>query len=174
LQNLPADGIRLLDISRNMGTDGQTPGRAVRVVERRVLDAQTPLWHTDPAGPEVKHYMFDLRTPKNFYVYPRPPASPAVQVEIWYSCSPADLPPPTTNIITDAAMNTVLSIDDIYANTLQDYVAYRAYSKDAEYTANAQLADLHYKMFGQALGLKTQSDDAVSPNKKLFPQSLSA
>jgi hypothetical protein len=93
---------------------------------------------------------------------------------MFYSCSPTNLPVPTTNAITDPVLNTVISIDDIYGNALADYIMYRCYSKDAEYTANAALATQHFQSFVTSLGLKTQSDQAVQPNQKLYPRSQTA
>jgi hypothetical protein len=174
LQELPPDGIRLLDITRNMGNSGATPGKAIRVVERRIMDAQTPNWHTDPSAAEIKHFMFDLRMPRHFYVYPKADPVAVQNVEMFYSCSPTNLPVPTTNAITDPVLNTVISIDDIYGNALADYIMYRCYSKDAEYTANAALATQHFQSFVTSLGLKTQSDQAVQPNQKLYPRSQTA
>jgi len=48
-QSIPTSGNRLLRVVRNMSAASNgTGGRAVRLVSREVLDAQTPLWH-DPA-----------------------------------------------------------------------------------------------------------------------------
>ncbi|MCK7581011.1 MAG: hypothetical protein MZV65_38935 [Chromatiales bacterium] len=60
-------------------------------------------------------------------------------------------------------MATPIKLDDIYANAILDYVLYRAYSKDAEYAANAQRAALHYQAFTNALGVKTQVDTNNDP-----------
>ncbi|MDO8310527.1 MAG: hypothetical protein Q7T25_01160, partial [Sideroxyarcus sp.] len=52
-QTLPALGLRLLDLPRNMGVGGSTPGRAIRLVQREVLDAQLPDWHSMTASVPV-------------------------------------------------------------------------------------------------------------------------
>lgn len=152
-QALPTDGILLIDIIRNMGTAGATSGRAVRLTSREVLDAQKPTWHSDAnALGYVQHFVYDPRDPKTFYIYPKAPAT-AWHLEIVYSASP-----------TDGVEGGVIQIDDIYGNALLDYVLYRAYSKDAEYAANAQLAIAHYQAFAGALGIKTQIDFGRNPN----------
>jgi hypothetical protein len=46
----------------------------------------------------------------------------------------------------------------VYANAVLDYMLYRAYSKDAEATQNAELANAHLKRFVEMLGLKLQAD----------------
>ena len=40
-----------------------------------------------------------------------------------------------------------LGVPDIYANAVQDYVLYRAYTKDSEYAGNAARAQAHYAAF---------------------------
>lgn len=153
-QTLPALGLRLLDLPRNMGVGGATPGRAIRLVQREVLDAQIPYWHSSTASVPVKHFMFDERNPRNYYVYPPVPVSPPAYAEAIYSTAP-----------TDCTLNGNLNLDDIYGNVILDYVLYRAYSKDAEYAANAQRAVACYQVFAAALGIKDAADMNASPNK---------
>jgi len=54
-QTLPDDGLRLLDVVRNVpvtavNSTTQTGGRAVRLVDREVLDSQDPSWHIRKAA----------------------------------------------------------------------------------------------------------------------------
>jgi hypothetical protein len=155
-QSLPSDGVLLIDVVRNLGSSGSTPGDAIRVVSREVLDAQRPSWHSDAnTDGKIKHYCFDPRDPKNYYVYPKAPAS-AWAVELIYSASP-----------TDAVIGGAISIDDIYANALLNLMLYRAYSKDAEYAANAQLAAGYYAAAMNSLGVKGQTEVSQNPNNTL-------
>ena len=87
-QSLPSDAIMLLDISRNLGTDGSTLGRAITRIERPVMDQQWPDWQTDTGAAEVQHYMYDEKDPLNFYVYPPQPAASPGYVELIYSAVP--------------------------------------------------------------------------------------
>ena len=78
-QTIPSTGNRLLGVVRNMSDTAANNGvgkRSIRIVEREVLDAQTPDWH-DPTvsgdaahGATVKHFVYDESDPRNFYVYP--------------------------------------------------------------------------------------------------------
>ena len=151
-QSIPATGVHLIDVVRNMGTDGSTPGRATMFIDRRILDAQNPDWHADVAAAEVKHWMFDKRDPKTFYVYPPQPAASFGYVEFVYSAAPADI-----------LIAAVLSIDDIYANSLLEYILYRAYSKDADYAANGKRASDAMVAFATSLGLREASEDKMEP-----------
>lgn len=158
-QTLPADAVMLIDVLRNMGTNGTTPGRVIRIVSREILDAQYPTWHADAnVNGDIRHFTYDPRDPKTFYVYPKAPAT-ALQVELVYASSP---------IATDDT-GAVIGIDDIYANSLVDYVLYRAYSKDAEYAQNSQLAVAYYSAFANALGVKTNTDLQRNPNMNTLP-----
>lgn len=155
-QSIPANGIQLIDIPRNMGSNGSTAGTAIRITTREVLDAQVPTWHSDAnvAG-SIKHYCFDPRDPKTFYVYPKAPSG-ALYVECIYAANP-----------TDCSLGGVIQLDDIYANALLNLMLHRAYSKDAEYAQNAQLATAYYQVAMQSMGVKTQNEAASNPNNTL-------
>jgi hypothetical protein len=148
---LTGSPIRLIDVPRNFG------GRAMRPVDRKVLDSQNPDWHTETGELLSKHYTFDSRDPKTFYVYP--PANGATSVVVVYSASPIDV-----------ALTDSIKVDDIYAPALIDYVVYRAMSKDAEYTANSQLAIAHYTAFERSVAGKNPSDAQVEPVPTTRPQ----
>ena len=154
-------GFRLLDVIRNVTTvTGSTTadqvvtlaGRSVRIVDREVLDTQDPYWHTAAGASEVKHFIYDNRSPTLFYVFP--PATTAAKLEIVYSVAPTD-----ASVLADT-----LSISDIYQDVILNYVMYRAYSKDAEYASNAALATGYLSVVNQMLGIKTQKDVAYSPD----------
>jgi hypothetical protein len=160
-QTIPSGGFRLLDIVRNVTTvTGSTPanqvvtvpGRSVRIVDREVLDTQDPYWHTATGSAEIKHFIYDNRSPTLFYVYP--PATTSAKLEVVYSVAPTDV----------AAAGDTLSISDIYQDVVLNYVLYRAYSKDAEYASNAALAGGYLNVVNQMLGIKTQKDVAYSPD----------
>ena len=159
LQSLPSDGVQLIDIPRNLGTNGSTPGRPVRIVLREMLDAQTPNWHSMPTSAEVRHYTYSPLDPNHFYVYPPQPASNPGYVEMIYGASPVN-----------AMFNGPIALDDIYQNVLLDYILYRAYSKDAEYAANPQRAQAHQNAYLAALTGKTQGEALVTPTPTPNPR----
>lgn len=152
-QMLPADAIRLLDVPRNMGSGGTTPGRAIRLINRKILDDQNPNWHSMTASQSIIHYMVNENSPKDltenkltFYVYP--PASVPTYVEIVYSKTPA----------IAVAGNAALPINEIYANAVINYILFRALSKDAEYAANPQQAAAYYQLFFNEMGVDISND----------------
>lgn len=161
-QALPTGGFRLLDVIRNISANG-AGGRSIRIVDREVLDSQDPMWHTSTESATIKHFIYDNRDPKTYYVYPASAAG--TKIEIMYSVSPAEIVYNGTNSATIAAtLDIVLTVSDIYLEAVLNYVMYRAYSKDAEFSQNPQLAAGYLQTVYSMLGIKTQKDVAFSPD----------
>lgn len=161
--NLP-NLLRVIDVVRN--THASSDQRAIRRMDRRILDDQRPTWYGETSSYTIQHYVFDDRLPHEFLVYP--PATAGTTVELVYSSVP------TPHALTEAQLGNgstpdTIKLDDVYANALLDYILYRAYSKDAEYAANAARAVAHYQAFGTALGVKTSVDLQTSPNSNVPP-----
>lgn len=166
----PSDGqaatltaLQLLDVSRNMGADGITAGRAITVIERRALDVMLPGWHGSTAGSEIRHVMPDPDDPKTFYNYPPVAASPALYAEMLASRLPV-------NTLSDAASS--LGTDDIdagldesYESALVDGTLYRAFSGDSE-TADPQRSAMHRQAMAAALGVKLQTEKVYKPRRR--------
>jgi len=151
-QSIPTDGLSLIDIVRNMGTDGDTPGRAVRFIQRSVLDDQLPNWHAETQKTEIQHYMFDDRDPERFYVYP--PADGTSYIEIVYADTP-----------TEVSLSDNISLGDFYANALLDFVLFKAYQKDADHAVSAERVMYAYRFFRNSLGLMDVSEAKGSPSR---------
>lgn len=164
-QEIPAGDLQLLRVVRNLkpgSTEGNRTGaRAVRLVNRDVLDTQHPAWHDGgsvPFAAEVKHFVFDEADPRAFYVYPGNNGSGLVEALI------AKAPVPIAETGTSLSSYAVaLPVPDVYANALLDYVLYRAYSKDASFAANAERAVQHYQAFAATLGIKATHESASGP-----------
>lgn len=145
-QTIPPGGVELLHVVRNMGLDGSTPGRAITPLSMETLDRYEPDWHAASAAIAAKHYLFDARDPKSFYVTPPQPGAPG-QVEIVYAKAPADV-----------LIGESIAVDDIYAPALLSYVMARAHSKETP-GADQTKAAAYYSMFREALGLKSAAED---------------
>ena len=153
-QAIPAEGTTLIDIPRNMGVDGATPGAAPRAVTRDILDAQMPGWHASTPAAEVKHYVFDPQNQRVFYVYPPQPATGQGSLELVYSAEPAN-----------ATENGTLDLDGTWLPAIVNYALYRCYSKDAEYSANANLAAAYYQAFNAQMVGRTNAEQAADINR---------
>lgn len=146
-QVLPAEGLLLLTVVRNVS------GKAVRRVDRNILDSENPDWHTATPSAVVEHYIFDEDSPETFWVYPPQSGTPG-SVEVIYSKAPADL----------GSLAATITLNDIYMNVILDYILYRAYSKDTDYAGNQTRAANHYNGFNNSLGVKSQQEMTSSPN----------
>lgn len=153
-----APGMKLLDVERNTGGTK----RAIRLVDRAILDAQLPSWQGMAGVTEIQHYMVDPRDPTAFYVYP-PAASSGASVEVLYSAAPTDVPELADSaVINDVTGNIYLR--DIFANALMNSILFRAYSKDSENQVNAMRAQAHYALFTSALGIEAKATASTAPN----------
>lgn len=155
-QTLPTDGAKLMEVIRN--SNGNK--RAIRLVSRVVLDAQAPDWYNKTGVTEIKHYMFDSREPRVFYVYP--PATTAASVDMVYAAYPTEITEPSAGALYTAVTGNI-SVADIYVNALVNYILYRAYSKDSENALNAQLATSFYQLYQNLLGVELSGTTGVAP-----------
>jgi len=155
---LTPSGVKLINVIKNSAAAGTK--RAVRLIEREILDSQNATWHALTGTVDAIHYMFDPRDPKTFYVYP--PALVTTQLDIVYSALPTDITEPADGA-TYTAVTGNLSVPDIFANAVLDYVLYRAYSKDSEYAGNAQRAGGHYQAFANSMGIEVKGLMQASP-----------
>lgn len=170
-------GNYLNDVIRNMGIDGQSPGRAVRVVSREVLDSQNPEWHSNIGAGRVDQFVFDPRSPKYFYVTPAIGPT-ATWVEISYLANPLDIPNTGTVAAplygADSASAVVISVDDKYIDDLVNYVLARAYMKDADFASSQPNAAAYSAMFTGSLNAQVQALTGNNPNLASLPFSAQA
>ena len=159
-QTLPPGSFMLLDIKRNMGAAGDTPGRVVTVITRENLDAVDPNWHASRRSDITFHYVYDPKQPLIYYVWP--PSTGVGQLEVSRATSPPDF----------ATVNDLMSVPDLYQTALFDYTMFRAHQKDTDYTAGNDKAQAYlqlFQMFATGHGA-AQLDE--SPNKMLGPTDL--
>ena len=151
-QTIPAAGLRLLNIYKN----NSPTTKPITHIEKRVLDDQIEDWH-GTTGTTVEHYIYDPVDPKVFYVYPHPSGG-GHTISIVYSSAPSNI-----TISDFSTATTVISLDDIYANAILDYILYRSYLKDAEYAGDINRAGAYLQSFQSAIGIKNQVDAGTSP-----------
>lgn len=165
----PVHGTMPLDMVRNMGTDGQTPGKAIRVTERGVLDETVPDWHTAP-GTAVSSWMYDPRVMKYFYV--QPPLAARAWVELAYAAQPvkiADGGAAGAEIYLAGGSSTAaLTIGDENLDDLVNYVVARAHMKDSEWAESAK-AQQFTNFFLASLNARVTALTGNNPELKLLP-----
>lgn len=146
VQELPTGSLGLIDVIRNMGFQGSTPGKIVRKIERYILDGIIPDWHEFTAATPTSFYVYDVKVNRLKYeIYP-PAPQPGIQnhyLEILHGATPSD-------ILIDATI-----LDDRYDSDLLDYILYRAKSMHAEYAGEAGEAAMHLQKFVASVASKT-------------------
>lgn len=171
-QTLPTDALSLLKINRNISavdveTGARTGGKAIRIVSRDVLDSQQADWHTSDSthfSPTVKHYIYDEEDAKSFYVFPGNDGTGKVEAVL--SCMPEPIEIDSGDEAEAIESYEIeIGLDAVYANAILDFICYRCYSKDAQYTANMQRAVAHYQQFANSLGIKANMEALNSPNQ---------
>lgn len=157
-QSIPADGWLLLDVYRNMGSSGTTPGRSVRVTSMKLLDSFDPDWHTATSTNEPYHYIFDPNDETAFWVYP--PSDGTSKLQVNYAKVPAAI----------SSEATAIELSDLYANALVDYVLYRAVEKASADQPVSPAAGVYWAAFSNAVSGKVQVQGELDPNQSLAPR----
>ena len=133
------DAERLLSVVGNAAGDYGP----IRLVEREALDNNKPDWRKPVTVSQAtgsrgfENYVFDADDPLAFYLYPAPIAAITSAVHVIYSAKPSEL----------SAKTAALSIRDVYANAVIDYMLHRVFAKQATY--NARNEGLSQRYFGQ-------------------------
>lgn len=158
-QAVPSTAAKLLDVVRNSAETSTK--KAVRIVNRQLLDSQYPDWHVATATVNTVHYMYDPIDPRVFYVYP--PATTLARLDVVLANYPTAVAEPAAST-TFTSVTGNISVPDILATALMDYIAYRAFNKDAEYANNATRAQTHYALFTNALNTDYKGTTGVVPS----------
>ena len=103
--------------------------------------------------------MLDIGVPFSFEVYP--PAALGASLEIEYAARPTDITEPTAGQLYTAVTGNI-SVGDLFANALADYVLYRCHAEQSE-EAQPVRAQAHYGAYVASLGIEAQATAAVAP-----------
>lgn len=150
LQSIPDDGVQLINIFRNAPN-----GRVIRIVDAAIMDNERPTWHQDPMSSAAIRYSFDPRSPRTFSVYP--PNDGTGRVSLVYSAAPT--------IVTSKTQN--ISVPDIYAAPLTNYICYRAWLKLVDNANSTKRASDFKALFDGQMGVKKQAEAETNPNLRL-------
>lgn len=158
-QAMPADSIRLIDITRNLGSGGTTPGKPIRQVDRGVLEDFNSSWHSATGETVIEFFSYDMSTPDIFWVSPKPHATTAVYVEMYHSYLFDDVD--TADIAT-----TEIEANNVFLEPLRFLMMSRAFGMDTDSTPNSSRSVQFEQSFYQALGIELQSGMAISAKGK--------
>lgn len=151
-QTLPPGDLALVKVIRNMGTDGLTPGRVVRVTTLDILSQIYPEWFAETPQAEVEDWLPTLDYPEQFYVVPPNDGTQFVEVEA------ATTPPLSAWDAGGVWENDVFPMRDHFVNAAINGILYMAYDDDSDIPGNTPRSQLYYQRFLQALGLQQQTE----------------
>lgn len=135
----------LMELVRNMGQDGESPGPAIFSVQPSVLLAWADC---SASGRMVENFAYDRLANRDvYYVCPSVCREREVWVEASYSASPATITSPEQE----------LGIPGDYASALEHYILAGVLAGDNE-SSNASKAAYHMQLYSSMLGMKMQID----------------
>jgi len=144
LQSLPAGGIVLSDIFRNLGVSGADAGPGITRVEKSVMDQALPGWQTHTTDARIRNYMYTQETPGLFISYPIPTV--ALKVEGIWGADPTPI-----LVGTD-----VICINDTFGPAIKEWALFRMQSMEVE-AASISLAMAHQSHFYNLMGTKMKN-----------------
>lgn len=138
-QSIPASRIALIDVIRNMGTDGLTAGAGITKTDTRILTVFDRSWITATATAIVKNWGPESLTV--FFV--SPPSDGTSYVEIKVAAVP-------DKVAYDSAglwENALVGVAEKYVDAVFNWMLHRAYQKDGDYPGNDERSAGYYKQF---------------------------
>jgi hypothetical protein len=149
-QSLPTGRTKLLAVTRNMGADGATPGKALRFAPREDQDAVNEDWHSVAQASPVRAVIYDdKKDPLVFWT--TPPAVVGWEIEATMSAIPADVPVATVDTAD-------ISLQDVYGAPLQQWMLCRAYLLNTQSASNMARATGAFSAFFNLLGVKLRGE----------------
>lgn len=150
LQELPEDGVALIDVVRNQN------GRVITQVDKGLLEEANRFWPAATRETTLEHYTADPRNPRRFQVFP--PSNGTSLVELLYGAVP-----PT---IVSAAEE--IPVPDSYQTVLLNFILAKAYAKNSK-RQDLVKSNMFMQQWGSLLGLKSGAQLAVSPKVAAQP-----
>lgn len=165
------NGIAILGLTRNMGANGSTPGRVIRIIDRYSKDTNDPDWHTR-TGAVVREFVFEKETPRVAYVVPGVTGN--VWVEMAWIAEPKAIAdggaPGSERYVTGGAgENDLMGIHDQFMDDAHNYVVAFLSMKRSKETMSADLAARHSALFVSSINAQAVALTGVNPNLKTLP-----
>lgn len=129
-----------LGLTRNMGTDGTTPGPVIRKTTRSSLDGGNRNWPNDLTSTDVIHFFAAPHSPRHFYVWPPQPATGQGYVEHWIAKHPTTFDPTAYDPETTVTDKTVEDVEDRFFAAIGNFMAaFVLQTDDEDPTTNAKV-----------------------------------
>lgn len=149
-QAIPSDGLAILDIPMNMGTNGTTPGAAIREADLDSMTSMFPSWTTETAAAVIKNFMKIKGEDRKFYVFP--PADGTSYVKATVSATP----PETTYDDDGDWESDIVPLTDEYLNAVPDAMLYHKYDDDTDVPGTKAVGQIYFQRVMNLLNIKSQ------------------
>ncbi len=147
-QTVPSDTYQLIEITRNMGSDGKTPGNFIYQVNRNIMDRFDADWSALSGQKEIQCYAYNMFFNRQvFWVFPPVPADSAIYVEMTRAQMPGQI----------ANTGVEFPLPDIFADPVFHHILFQIFTGDSE-DANFDRGMKHLEIFNQKLNVKNRSD----------------
>lgn len=151
-QVLPENAVRLVQVNCNV--QGTARGRSIDEKRQDVLDVLLPDWQSPIyAHPVVQYYCYDIRRPKEYFVYPPQPSGEQGWVEEVLQLEPVEL----------TAVGDEIQLDDTFEGTLIYFVLHRAYGKESESPTSVERSNTYRAMALESLGFQLEGSAMNTP-----------
>ena len=151
-QVCPADAAELVDVVMNMGTDGATPGAAIRETTLDVMRALLPGWEAEAASATIEHFMRLAESKVEFMIYPKSTGTNYLMARV------TTIPPA---VLWDASGDfklAIIPIDDTFSHAIINGMVYIAYDDDSDTPGNTPRSEKFYARFLNDLGIRQQKE----------------
>lgn len=146
-QSIPVRGLGLINVYRNMGTDGETPGAAVIRATIEAVKAFDLNWAMATATSPVSNFMQDAMDKTIFYTYPPSDGTGYIELEF------GQVPPIAVYDAAGVWENLMVGVHEKYIDSLLNYVLHRCYDKDTDFPGNLERSEYHRNMFYESAGI---------------------
>lgn len=148
-QAMPTNGMRLIDVTRNMGTDGVTPGNSITEADLNAMRVLVPDWATETPAAVIDQYVRLPNMDAMFQV--SPPSDGTGHVEMIFSAHP-----PTVVYDAQGAWEAErIPLSDEFVPAMPDGILYNAYDDDSDIPGTAGRSQIYYNRVLQLLGVKS-------------------
>lgn len=150
-QFIPPNATLLKQTIYNLGLHGDTPGPVITPVDLNTMNRISLHWRTDPASFNTRHYMYDLRNPRRFDVWPPVPAQGTwVEMEN----------PTVTPTMTDPSQP--IPLEDTWETAIYYFILARAFAKNTP-AGDATKMTMYWNLFLAELGMEAAGRLAEQP-----------
>lgn len=151
-QSMPSDAYTLIDIYRNEN------GAPITQTERNNLDYFTD-WYAGAPTSEIKEFIYDVRSPKSFWVSPA--SDGTSRIEMTYTYRPTKYA--GSSLPFEDTLKLDIELEDVFTGAVVNYMLFLLYSTDSSSTMDAQFAGSYLNKFLQDLGTEFTSTTSMVP-----------